>query len=91
MPGELLFIGRRPKLVASFAGPGAAGRFAEWRAANGNVLGSLPAEAVRVEYGRAGAERLIRVRIEETVLPQGLEGPDEAGAAEGLPPRPSAA
>jgi len=89
--GELVFIGRRPTLVASFAGPGAAARFAEWRTANGEVLAGIPPEALRVEYGRAGAERLIRVRVEESVLPPGLEGPDEAGAADGLPPRTPAA
>ena len=86
MPGELRFIGRRPRLVASFAGPGAADRFAAWRAANGSVLSSVPVEALRVEYGRAGTQRLIRVRIDEEHLPPGLEGPDEAGAADGLPP-----
>lgn len=90
MPGELRGIGRRPKLVASFAGPGAAGRFGEWRARNAHLLADVPVEALRVEYGRAGAQRLIRVRIDEAHLPPGLEGPDEAGAADGLPPRPAA-
>ena len=91
MTGELLPIGRRPKLVASFTGPGAAGRFAEWRAANGDLLADVPVEAMRVEYGRAGSSRLIRVRIEEHFLPAALAGPDEAGAADGLPPRTPAA
>jgi hypothetical protein len=91
MPGELRFIGRRPKLVASFAGPGAAGRFAEWRERNAALLATVPAEALRVEYGRAGAQRLVRVRIDEEHVPAGLEGPDEAGAADGLPPQDPAA
>lgn len=79
-------IGRRPKLVASFAGPGAAERFAAWRAERVELLGSVPAEAFRVEHGGAGASRTIRVRIDEGHLPAGLDGPDEAGAADGLPP-----
>ena len=91
MPGELRFIGRRPKLVASFAGPGAAKRFAEWRARNGELLAAVPAVALRVEYGRAGSHRLIRVRIDEEHLPANLSGPDEAGAADGLPPHNPAA
>ncbi|MBD0316908.1 MAG: hypothetical protein ICV71_00190 [Thermoleophilia bacterium] len=91
MPGELRFIGRRPKLVASFAGPGAATRFAEWRARNAPLLASVPGVALRVEYGRAGSHRLIRVRIDEEHVPAGLNGPDEAGAADGLPPHDPAA
>lgn len=79
-------IGRRPKLVASFAGPGAAERFAAWRAERAEVLGSVPPEALRVEHAGAGASRTIRVRIDEAHLPAGLDGPDEAGAADGLPP-----
>jgi hypothetical protein len=89
--GELLPIGRRPKLVASFAGRGAAGRFAEWRVTNAELLSAVPVEATRVEYGRAGSSRLIRVRIEERFVPSALAGPDEAGAADGLPPRTPAA
>lgn len=91
MPGELVEIGRRPKLVASFAGPGAAGRFEAWRHANADLLARVPLAAMRVEYGRAGGERWIRVRIDEAELPDGLEGPNEAGAADGLPPGPAAA
>ena len=91
MPGELVFIGRRPKLVASFAGPGAAARFAEWRTANAELLASVSPDALRVEYGRAGAGRLIRVRVDEAALPPGLIGPDEAGPADGLPPTTPAA
>ena len=91
MPGELREIGRRPKLVASFAGPGAADRFNDWRVANASLLARVPVEAFRVEYGGAGVTRWIRVRMEERHLPAGLEGPDEAGAADGLPPRPTAA
>ena len=91
MPGELRFIGQRPRLVASFRGPGAAARFAEWRGRNAALLTSIPGEAVRVEYGRAGSHRLIRVRIDEEHMPPGLVGPTEAGAADGLPPEDPAA
>ena len=91
MPGELVFIGRRPKLVASFAGPSAARRFGEWRERNAELLARVPVAALRVEYGRAGSERLIRVRIDENAVPPGLDGPDEAGAADGLPPHDPAA
>jgi hypothetical protein len=91
VPGELRRIGRRPKLVASFAGPGAAERFHEWRTRNAELLAAVPVEAFRVEYGRAGAQRLIRARIDEAHAPAGLDGPDEAGAADGLPPRRPAA
>ena len=90
MAGELVPIGRRPKLVASFVGPGAAERFAEWRAANDELLAAVPVDTMRVEYGRAGSQRLIRVRVEEERVPAGLSGPDEAGAADGLPPRSAA-
>jgi hypothetical protein len=91
VPGELRFIGRRPRLVASFAGPGAAGRFAAWRAENAAALAAVPAGSLRVEYGRAGSARVIRVRVDETDVPAGLTGPDEAGAADGLPPHDPAA
>lgn len=91
MPGELVNIGRRPKLVASFVGPAAASRFVEWRRLNASALALVPAGALRVEYARAGSERWIRVRIDEAHLPDGLEGPNEAGAADGLPPGPAAA
>jgi hypothetical protein len=86
VPGELLPIGRRPKLVASFAGPGAAERFQAWLGANGERLAGLSPTEFKVEYSSAGSERVIRVRVDETALPAGLEGPNEAGAADGLPP-----
>jgi hypothetical protein len=86
VPGELIPIGNRPRLVASFAGPGAAERFQEWRTANTELLATVPPDAFRVEYGRAGADRWIRVRIAESAIPAGLEGPNEAGAGDGLPP-----
>ena len=86
MPGDLVPIGRRPKLVASFAGPGAAERFATWRAEHAELLDAVPPEALRVEHAGAGAGRTIRIRIDEAHLPTGLAGPDEAGAADGLPP-----
>jgi hypothetical protein len=91
VPGELVPIGKRPQLVASFAGPGAAGRFDEWQRANANALRRVPPGAMRVEYGRAGTGRWIRVRIDEAHVPEGLAGPNEAGAADGLPPDPAAA
>jgi hypothetical protein len=92
VPGELVDIGRRPMLVASFAPPGAAERFVEWRGRNAAALAGIPPEAYRVEYGRAGDGRageglFVRVRIEEGALPPGLEGPDEIGPSAGLPPR----
>ena len=91
MPGELIDIGKRPKQVASFASPGAAQRFAEWREANAEKLASVPVEALRVEYAYTGAGINVRVRVDEAHVPPGLEGPDEIGAAAGLPPRPPAA
>lgn len=91
MPGELVPIGRRPKQVASFAGPGAPARFQAWREANEEALAGVPVEALRVEHAGFGAARTIRVRIAEDAIPAGLEGPDEAGAADGLPPHPPAA
>jgi hypothetical protein len=86
VPGELVPIGRRPKQVASFAGPGAPGRFKAWREANAALLDGVPVEALRVEHAGFGPARTIRVRIAEDAIPAGLEGPDEAGPADGLPP-----
>ena len=84
-------IGRRPTLVASFRGVGAAERFAAWQAANAAALADVPAGSFRVEHAGAGIVRTIRVRIDEEHVPAGLEGPDEAGAGDGLPPAPTAA
>jgi hypothetical protein len=67
--GELVDIGLRPKLVASFDPPDAEARFAEWRTSNQGLLDGLPPDAYRVEYGRTGAGLYIRVRIDETALP----------------------
>ncbi len=72
MAGELLDIGFRPKLVASFDPPGAEPAFREWRAAHAEVLAQVPAEALRVEYGRTGEGLYVRVRIDESQLPEGL-------------------
>jgi hypothetical protein len=92
VPGELIDIGHRPKLVASFAPPGGVRRFNEWRARNAELLADIPAEAIRYEYGRAAAGgTFVRVRVDEESIPPGLEGPDELGAAAGLPPMPPAA
>jgi hypothetical protein len=67
--GELVDIGFRPKLVASFDPPDAEARFAEWRSSNQGVLDGLPLDAYRVEYGRSGAGLYVRVRIDESALP----------------------
>ena len=72
MAGELLNIGLRPKLVASFEPPDAEKRFRAWRERHEAVLGALPPEALRVEYGRTGAGLYVRVRVDESALPSGL-------------------
>jgi hypothetical protein len=71
--GELLDIGFRPKLVASFDPPDAGAGFREWQAANAKALADVPAEAMRVEYGRTGEGLYVRVRIDESQLPDGLK------------------
>jgi hypothetical protein len=71
--GELVDIGFRPKLVASFEPPDAAARFARWQAENADALAAVPAEAMRVEYGRTGEGLYVRVRIDESQLPAGLD------------------
>jgi hypothetical protein len=68
MAGELVDIGFRPKLVASFDPPDAEQRFAEWRAANRGLLDAFPPDAYRVEYGRTGAGLYVRVRVDESAL-----------------------
>ena len=75
MAGELLDIGFRPKLVASFDPPDAETRFRDWQDANAKALAEVPAEAMRVEYGRTGAGLYVRVRIDESQLPDGLKSP----------------
>jgi hypothetical protein len=73
--GELRPIGTRPKLVASWDPPGAAESFRRWQAEHADALGHVPAEALRVEYGRAPEGGLyVRVRIDETHFPTGLTG-----------------
>jgi hypothetical protein len=73
VPGELLPIGTRPTLVASFDPPGAAEAFGRWRAEQSGALAEVPAEALRVEYGRAPQGGLfVRVRIDEAHLPPSL-------------------
>jgi len=84
--GELLPIGLRPRLVASFEPPGAPARFAAWQTRNAKALEGVPAEAMRVEYGRTGVGSWIRVRIDEQHVPEGLTEPDPPGAAADLPP-----
>jgi hypothetical protein len=69
MAGELLGIGTRPKLVASFDPPGAEERFAAWREANAAWLTAIPPQTYRVEYGRTGAGLYVRVRVDESALP----------------------
>jgi hypothetical protein len=70
--GELLDIGPRPKLVASFDPPDAEERFLAWHAQNADVLASVPPASLRVEYGRTGAGLYVRVRVDESALPSGL-------------------
>ena len=72
MAGELADIGFRPKLVASFDPPGAEAAFRAWHAAKAEALTQVPAEALRVEYGRTGEGLYVRVRIDESQLPEGL-------------------
>jgi hypothetical protein len=66
--GELLGIGTRPKLVASFDPPGADEQFAAWREANASWLAGVPPQAYRVEYGRTGSGLYVRVRVDESAL-----------------------
>jgi hypothetical protein len=91
VPGELVEIGRRPKIVAFFEPPGAAKRFTEWRARNADALAQVPEEAYRVEYGRAGAGLFIRVRIDEGHLPPSLENAEEDRGGTPNEPPPAAA
>jgi hypothetical protein len=75
MAGELRPIGTRPTLVASFDPPDAADAFLRWRDAHAEALARVPAEAMRVEYGRApGGGLAVRVRIDEQHLPDALRG-----------------
>jgi len=79
VPGELLPIGPRPTLVASFDPPGAAEAFGRWRAEHAAALAEVPAEAIRVEYGRAPQGGLfVRVRIDESHVPPALAAPSGA-------------
>ena len=75
MAGELIDIGFRPKLVAAFEPPDAESRFRDWQAANSKALARVPAEALRIEYGRTGAGLYVRVRVDESHLPSGLTPP----------------
>jgi hypothetical protein len=70
--GELVDIGFRPRLVASFEPPDAAAQFARWQEANAESLAAVPAEVMRVEYGRTGEGLYVRVRIDESQIPAGL-------------------
>jgi hypothetical protein len=70
--GELVDIGFRPRLVASFDPPDAEARFRKWQAKNSKSLAGIPAVAIRVEYGRTGEGLYVRVRIDESQLPGGL-------------------
>jgi hypothetical protein len=73
VPGELLPIGTRPTLVASFDPPRADEAFRRWRSEHESALSQVPAEALRVEYGRAPQGGLfVRVRIDEGHLPPSL-------------------
>ena len=72
MAGELLPIGTRPKLVASFEPPDAVARFEEWCMAHTDALAGIPPDAWRVEYGRTGVGAYVRVRVDEAHLPESL-------------------
>ena len=72
MAGELLDIGFRPKLVASFDPPGAEQAFRAWREEHTATLEAVQPEAFRVEYGRTGVGLYVRVRIDEDALPPAL-------------------
>jgi hypothetical protein len=76
--GELVDIGKRPLLVASFEPPGAAGRFNAWREEHADALAAVPEAALRVEYGRTGQGLFVRVRIDEAHVPKGLRPPPAA-------------
>jgi hypothetical protein len=62
-------------MVASFEPPDAAIRFARWQESNAEALATVPAEAMRVEYGRTGEGLYVRVRIDESQLPAGISTP----------------
>lgn len=72
MAGELLPIGTRPKLVASFEPPDAVKHFEEWRTAHADALAAIPPDVWRVEYGRTGVGAYVRVRVDEAHLPESL-------------------
>jgi hypothetical protein len=73
MAGELLPIGTRPRLVASFESPGADDEYRRWRNEHAEALVEVPPDAMRVEYGRAqGGGLYVRVRIDEEHLPAAL-------------------
>ena len=79
MPGELIPIGTRPKLVASFDPPGADEAFRKWQEEHSEALSGVPPHALRVEYGRAAAGGLyVRVRIDEAHVPPDLGGGPKA-------------
>ena len=68
MAGELVDIGFRPKLVASFEPPDAEASFMRWQEENAEWLAALGPDAFRVEYGRTGAGLYVRVRVDESAL-----------------------
>jgi hypothetical protein len=76
--GELVDIGKRPLLVASFEPPGAAVRFNAWREQHADALAAVPEVALRVEYGRTGQGLYVRVRIDEEHVPDDLRPPPTA-------------
>lgn len=83
MTGELLPIGTRPRLVASFEPPGADEAFRAWHKRHADTLASVPPAALRVEYGRAPEGGLaVRVRIDEEHVPSEMVG-ERAGRPQG--------
>ncbi len=69
MAGELLPIGTRPRLVAAFDPPDAGTAYRAWLERHDEALAAVPAQAFRVEYGRApGGGLFVRVRLAEEYL-----------------------
>ena len=72
MPGELIRSNRRQLVVAAFDPPGAEAAYRAWLEEHAEVLAAVAPTAIQVEYGRRGAGLYVRVRIDESALPEGL-------------------
>jgi hypothetical protein len=53
------------RLVAAFDPPGALERLRRWRADHAAALRAVPADAVRIDTGRAEGGAFVRVRVDE--------------------------